>query len=166
MLPSPVTMVGPLPDISMIERFTPICEMIRFPVADEPVKPMASTPSWVTSCSPICASPGMIDTSPFGTPAASNAWASLSSAHEVWTGGLTMTALPVASPGPMYSSGMVTGKFHGVIAAHTPTGRRNVNMRTLRSVVGMTLPKSRLTSSADSVKYALASSMSPSDSSW
>ena len=82
------------------------------------------------------------------------------------SGGLTITALPVASPGPMYSSGMVTGKFHGVIAAHTPTGRRKVNMRLLRSVVGITSPVRRLTSSAALRKYWLASSMSASDSAW
>ena len=157
-------MVGPLPDISMMERFTPIWDRMRLPVADEPVNPMASIPSWVTSASPMAAPPGMIETRPFGTPAASNASASLSRPQGVNSGGLTMTALPAANPGPMYSSGIVTGKFHGVIAAQTPTGRWKVNIRLLRSEVGMTLPSRRLMSSAALRKYWLASAMSSSDS--
>ncbi len=75
-----------------------------------------------------------------------------------------MTAFPVANPGPMYSRGMVTGKFHGVMAAHVPTGRWNVNIRLLRSDVGITSPDSRFTSSAALRKYSLASVMSSSDS--
>ncbi len=106
----------------------------------------------------------MIETRPLGTPAVSNASASLSKPHGVNSGGLTITALPVAKPGPMYSNGMVTGKFHGVIAAHTPTGRLKVNIRLLRSVVGITLPSRRFTSSAALVKYSFASAMSASDS--
>ncbi len=66
----------------------------------------------------------------------------------------------------MYSSGIVTGKFQGVIAAHTPTGRLNVNIRLRLSVVGMFRPSSRLMSSAALRKYSLASSMSSSDSAW
>ena len=65
----------------MIERLMPIWAMIRLPVLDEPVNPMASTPSWVTSISPTSPSPGMIETSPFGNPAASKASASFSSAQ-------------------------------------------------------------------------------------
>jgi hypothetical protein len=117
---SPVTMVGPLPDISMIERFRPIWETIFFPVSDDPVNPMASMPSWVTSISPTSPSPGMIEMAPLGTPASSNTSAISSRAHAVNSGGLTITALPVARPGPTYSIGIITGKFHGVIAAHTP----------------------------------------------
>ncbi len=108
----------------------------------------------------------MIDTAPGGTPASVNASASFNNAHEVNSGGLTMRALPLASPGPTYSIGMVTGKFHGVIAAHTPTGRRNVNIRLPRSDVGITSPDSRFTSSAALRKYSAASVMSSRDSAW
>ena len=159
-------MVGPLPDISMIERLIPIEEMIERPVSDDPVKPMASTPGCCTRVLPMSPAPGTTDTRPLGTPASSKALASSSSAQQVNSGGLAITALPVASPGPRYSSGIVTGKFHGVIATHTPTGRWKVNIRLLRSVVGIVSPESRLTSSAALRKYWLASAMSSSDSAW
>ena len=36
--------------------------------------------------------------------------------------GFQITGLPVATAGPMYSIGMLKGKFHGVRTAHTPRG--------------------------------------------
>ena len=85
---------------------------------------------------------------PFGAPASSKTLAISSKAQEVNSGGLTMTAFPVARPGPTYSMGIITGKFQGVIATQTPTGRRTVNMRRCRLVVGISSPLRRLTSSA------------------
>ena len=38
------------------------------------------------------------------------------------SGGLTMTAFPVARQGPTYSIGIITGKFHGVIATQHRRG--------------------------------------------
>ena len=141
-------MSGPLPDISMIDRFSPILETMRRPVCDDPVKPIASTPGWVTSASPISPPPGITLMAPAGVPASSNTFAISSSAQQVNSGGLTIMAFPVAKPGPTYSIGIITGKFHGVIAAQTPTGRRTVNILRFRSVVGIRSPLKRLASSA------------------
>jgi hypothetical protein len=76
------------------------------------------------------------------------------------SGGFTITALPVARPGPIVSIGIITGKFHGVIAAQIPTGLRIVNIRRLRSVVGMSSPFIRFASSAAMWRYSPDSAMS------
>ena len=54
----------------------------------------------------------------------------------------------------------MTGKFQGVIAAQIPTGRLTVNMRRLRSVVGISSPFIRLASSAAMWRYSPDSAMS------
>ncbi len=68
--------------------------------------------------------------------------------------GLRMTALPLASAGPTYSTGMFIGKFQGVIATTTPRGWRNVITRLRGSSTGMVSPVSRRASAAASRKPA------------
>ena len=92
--------------------------------------------------------PGITWIAPLGAPASSKTLAISSRAHDVNSGGLTMIAFPVASPGPTYSIGIITGKFQGVMATQTPTGRRTVNIRLCREVVGISSPVRRFTSSA------------------
>ena len=38
--------------------------------------------------------------------------------------GLTTMVLPAASAGPIFHMASSSGKFHGTMAAHTPTGSR------------------------------------------
>ena len=38
--------------------------------------------------------------------------------------GLSTTELPVASAGPSFQQAIISGKFHGTMAATTPTGSR------------------------------------------
>lgn len=40
--------------------------------------------------------------------------------------GLITTVLPVASAGASFHTRIISGKFHGVISAFTPTGSRRV----------------------------------------
>ena len=40
--------------------------------------------------------------------------------------GFSTTELPQASAGAIFRTGLTTGKFHGVMAATTPTGCRTV----------------------------------------
>ena len=47
----------------------------------------------------------------------------------VTSDGLNSTGLPAASAGPSLRDGMLSGKFHGVIAPTMPTGSRSVNTR-------------------------------------
>ena len=61
-------------------------------------------------------------------------------ASGVWTGGLHTIVLPVARAGARNSAMIISGKFHGVIAAQTPTGWRYVKMRLSRSTLGIVEP--------------------------
>ena len=45
-----------------------------------------------------------------------------STVNAVCAGGLTTCALPVARPGATNSANISSGKFHGVMIAHVPTG--------------------------------------------
>ena len=117
-------MTGPLPDASISVRFRPAVRTMRSAVDDDPTKPIASMPGWVMRCSPTAPSPGMIETRPSGTPASSSNAPRARQASGVVSGGLHTMALPVASAGPRNSHMIMRGKFHGVMAAHTPTGAR------------------------------------------
>ena len=44
----------------------------------------------------------------------------------VSSAGLSTTVLPAASAGASFHDAIVSGKFHGVISATTPSGSRNV----------------------------------------
>jgi hypothetical protein len=44
----------------------------------------------------------------------------------VCSAGLSTAVLPVASAGASFHDMIISGKFHGVIRAHTPSGSRRV----------------------------------------
>jgi hypothetical protein len=69
-----------------------------------------------------------------GTPARSASSAKASAEYGVCVAGLTTMAQPAASAGPALRVSMAVGKFHGVMAAVTPTGCLIARMR--RSPVG------------------------------
>ncbi len=62
--------------------------------------------------------------------------------------GLSTTVLPNASAGAAFHSGIATGKFHGVMSATTPSGRRSVNCNEPAVCAGMTSPTARTASPA------------------
>ena len=66
---------------------------------------------------------------PGGMPARSASSASASAENGVWLAGRITTVQPAASPGPALRVIMAVGKFHGVIAATTPTGSFITMMR-------------------------------------
>ena len=96
--------------------------MIRRPAAVDPVKATLSVPGWVTRCSPRSRPPGTTLTTPAGTPASSRASASTKLLSGASGGGLTTTVQPAASAGATFQADSVTGAFHGMMAATTPTG--------------------------------------------
>ena len=65
-------------------------------------------------------------TTPAGIPASCAISASARAVSGVWLAGLMMTVLPQASAGATFHDVSSSGKFHGTIAATTPTGSRNV----------------------------------------
>ena len=75
---SSMMMAADLPPSSSVTRFncSPHNAAIRLPAAVEPVKPILSTPGWVTRCSPTSRPAGTMLTTPDGSPASSNVSAS------------------------------------------------------------------------------------------
>jgi hypothetical protein len=59
---------------------------------------------------------------PAGRPASVSASASAYTVSGVSGAGLSTTEQPAASAGAVFSAGVLSGPFHGVIAATTPTG--------------------------------------------
>ena len=90
---------------------------------------------------PIAAgSPVTTLSTPGGKPAR---WASSASANAdsgVASAGLITTVQPAASAGATLRVIIDDGKFHGVIAAQTPTGSLTTTRRRSLPIVGMTSP--------------------------
>ena len=86
---------------------------------------------------------------PAGIPARSARTPSANALSGVSSEGLTTTEHPAASAAAAFLVIMASGKFHGVMAAHTPTGWRVAKTLVSRSCVGITSPYARLASSAN-----------------
>ncbi len=63
---------------------------------------------------------------PGGNPRAVAISPSANAVSGVWLAGFKITVFPIASAGATFHTAMSKGKFHGTIAATTPTGSRNV----------------------------------------
>jgi len=86
---------------------------------------------------------------PAGTPASSASRTSASEVSGVSSAGLHTTVQPAASAGAILRAIIAAGKFHGVIAATTPTGSLTANMRRPGTGAGITSPLARVASSAN-----------------
>ena len=77
---------------------------------------------------------------PGGKPASSARRTSASEVSGVSSAGLATTVQPAASAGAILRAIIAAGKFHGVIAATTPTGSFTAIMRRPRTGAGITSP--------------------------
>ena len=68
----------------------------------------------------------MTFSTPGGTPASSARSPSAIAVSGVWLAGFSTTVLPQASAGATFHAVRSSGKFHGTMAATTPTGSRSV----------------------------------------
>ena len=68
---------------------------------------------------------------PSGSPASSRIWARASIDSGVCLAGLTTIVQPAATAGPILRVPMASGKFHGVMKMHGPTGWLSVSTRPL-----------------------------------
>ncbi len=106
------------------------------PTSVEPVKVTFLTTGLAQSSLPIeGASPVTMLMTPFGKPARSASSASASAEKGVCSAGLRTNVQPTASPGASLRVIIALGKFHGVIAAHTPIACFSTRRR--RSFVGL-----------------------------
>src|SRR5215472_3162043 len=95
------------------------------PILPEPVKLTACTSSASISRDPTTSpAPNNTLNTPLGMPAAAAHSARNAADCDEDSAGLRTTVLPNASAGAAFQSGIATGKFHGVMSATTPRGRR------------------------------------------
>src|SRR5690606_30061610 len=119
------TMNGALPPSSSDIFFSvgAHCAMSFAPTSVEPVKLSLRTMGLAVSSPPMVGgSPVTTLNTPGGTPACSASTASASAEYGVSLAGFTTTVHPAARAGAHLRVIMAEGKFHGVMAAHTPTG--------------------------------------------
>ena len=92
---------------------------------------------------------------PAGKPARCANSASASAERGVCSAGLITIVQPAAIAGAIFRVIIAIGKFHGVIAAHTPMGCLSVTSRRSTAGLASTSPFTRLASSANhSIKLA------------
>ena len=98
---------------------------------------------------------------PAGRPTSSAIAAIASAENGVCSAGLMTIVQPAASAGAALRVSIAAGKFHGVIAAQTPTGSFCTSKRSPARSVGITSPYARFPSSANQVKNDAAYAISP-----
>ncbi|MNY14659.1 hypothetical protein D3C86_1478450 [compost metagenome] len=114
------------------------------------MKESLRTIGFVVSSSPISSgAPVMTLNTPGGIPARSARSASANAEYGVLLAGRTTIVHPAARAAPAFRVMMVLGKFHGVMAAHTPTGCFITIARRSAAGAGMVSPYGRRASSAN-----------------
>ena len=153
-LASSNTMTGALPPSSS-DSFLMLgahCAIRMRPTSVEPVKLSLRTTGLSHSTLPTCAaSPVTTCNTPAGMPASCASLASANAVSGVCSAGLTMMVQPAASAGATLRVIIAAGKFHGVMAAHTPIGCFTTTKRCEACGACNTAPSTRLASSANQV---------------
>ena len=106
------------------------CAISFLPISVDPVKVSLRTVGLLVISPPIAAAePVTTLKTPGGMPARRASSASASAENGVCVAGFSTIVQPAASAGPALRVIMAAGKFHGVMAATTPTGWRRTMMR-------------------------------------
>jgi hypothetical protein len=121
------TMKGAWPPSSRERRFmvSADCLIRSLPTSVEPVKESLRTrrSSMIGAVMAEGSMPAITERTPFGRPASSKMLAISRAERGVSSDGFMTIVQPAARAGPSLRVIMAAGKFHGVIAAVTPTGR-------------------------------------------
>src|SRR5579863_4843419 len=136
-------MKGALPPSSREIFFTVAahCAINFLPISVEPVKVSLRTVGFEVISPPISAAPPVTqEKTPFGTPARSASSHSARAEKGVAEAGFNTIVQPAASAGPHLRVIIAAGKFHGVIAAHTPIGSLMTTMRLSAPCEGIVSP--------------------------
>ena len=124
--------------------------MSFLPTSVDPVNVTLRTAGLVVISPPIAdAEPVTTLNTPAGTPARTASSASANAENGVCVAGFNTMVQPAASAGPALRVIIADGKFHGVMAATTPTGWRSTRIRLSAWWPGITSPYRRLPSSAN-----------------
>ena len=127
------TMNGALPpnSIDTRSRFCALCSMSVLPTSVDPVK--VSFRSLGSAMSGPMTAPVwdvvMTLSTPSGRPASRRMSAAANALNGVRPAGLSTIVHPAAMAGPILRVAMASGKFHGVIIRHGPTGCLSVSRR-------------------------------------
>ena len=128
---------GALPPSSIDVRSTPsaACSSSFCPTGVEPVKDSLRSRGsrMIGSDTAPDVEVVMTLTTPFGSPASSSSFAKYSVVSGVSSAGLMTTVQPAASAGAILRVAIASGKFHGVIRKHGPTGCCDTIMRPVPS---------------------------------
>src|SRR5690349_5359359 len=121
------TMLADLPPSSRNTRFKLLAprSVMRLPTADEPVNEIMSTSREPVSTSATSAGSDAVTTlnTPGGMSVSSATSLPIHVAENGVSGaGLSTTVQPAANAGVIFERFNMNGKFHGVIAPHTPMG--------------------------------------------
>ena len=121
-------MFGDLPPSSSVTRFSarPAFEPISRPTAVEPVNAILSMSGCSTTAAPVSPSPVRTFSTPGGKPTSSASSPRRRALSGVCSAGFSTIVQPAASAGPSFHAAISSGKFHGTIWPHTPTGSRRV----------------------------------------
>src|SRR5215471_14155658 len=126
------TMNGALPPSSS-DNFLTVpahCSISNLPTSVEPVKVSLRTIGFEVISPPISfEGPVTQENTPFGTPARSANSHKARAENGVAVAGFSTIVQPAAKAGPALRVIIAAGKFHGVIAAHTPIGSLVTTMR-------------------------------------
>ncbi len=136
-------MKGALPPSSRVSFFTVSADarINSRPTSVEPVKLILRTSGFLVISTPMASgSPVITLRTPAGTPARSASTARARADNGVCSAGLTTMVHPAASAGDTLRVTMPEGKFHGVMAAHTPTGSLSTRKRRSRVGAGIRSP--------------------------
>ncbi len=101
--------------------------IIRVPTARDPVNVILSMPGWVMSASPVgSGGPVTRFSTPAGTPASMHSSVMRIEVSDAYSLGFSTTVHPAARAGATFWAKSITGAFHGMTAATTPTGSLSV----------------------------------------
>src|SRR5262249_787627 len=137
---------------------------MRTPTAVDPVKLIPRTRVSEINLSPHSPEPITRLRTPGGKPAFSSRLTRYTAERGVSDAGFKTRVLPHANAGAIFRTGLTTGKFHGVIDATTPTGRRTVEQEKPGRSLGNVCPDKRTASPAANAASAAARVTSAMDS--
>ncbi len=122
------TIMALMPPVSAISgRIAPSraasARLSQRPVAVEPVNTTPASAACLSAVSPNTRPTiGKVARAACGTPAACSSSVKASATRGVVSAGLATTVLPVTSAATTWPAKMASGKFHGLMQAHTPRG--------------------------------------------
>jgi len=117
------------------------CSISNLPTSVEPVKVNLRTVGFEVSSLPTSFDgPVTQEKTPFGTPARSANSHNAKAENGVAVAGFSTIVQPAAKAGPALRVIIAAGKFHGVIAAHTPTGSFVTTIRLSEACAGIVSP--------------------------